>query len=142
MNSGDLGLESEEEKKAAEEATAENQSLFAAMKEALGDKVIAVKVSTRLKDHPVCLSAEGPLSIEMEKVLASQPGAEDVRSNKVLELNAAHPVFEALKTAQAAGDTEKLTSYSQILLAQAQLIEGLPVDDPVAYAQAVCSLMK
>ena len=142
VNSGDLGLESEEEKTAAEEATAENQSLFAAMMETLGVKFTAVKVSTRLKDHPVCLSAEGPLSIEMEKVLASQPGAEGVKSDKVLELNAAHPVFAALQAAQAAGDTEKLTSYSQILLAQAQLIEGLPVDDPVAYAQAVCSLMK
>ncbi|MBQ7859522.1 MAG: molecular chaperone HtpG [Faecalibacterium sp.] len=142
VNSGDLGLESDEEKKAAEEATAENQSLFDAMKLALGDAVAAIKVSTRLKDHPVCLSAEGPLSIEMEKVLASQPGAEGVKSRKVLELNAAHPVFEALKAAQSAGDEEKLASYSRILLAQAQLIEGLPVDDPVAYAQAVCSLMK
>ena len=112
------------------------------MMETLGDKITAVKVSTRLKDHPVCLSAEGPLSIEMEKVLASQPGAEGVKSDKVLELNAAHPVFAALQAAQAAGDTEKLACYSRILLAQAQLIEGLPVDDPVAYAQAVCSLMK
>jgi len=142
VNSGDLGLESDEEKKAAEDATAENRGLFDAMMEVLGDKVTAIKVSTRLKDHPVCLSAEGPLSIEMEKVLASQPGAEGVKSQKVLELNAAHPVFEALKAAQAAGDSDKLARYSQILLAQAQLIEGLPVDDPVAYAQAVCSLMK
>ena len=142
VNSGDLGLESDEEKKAAEDATAENKELFDAMKQALGDRVKQIKVSTRLKDHPVCLSADGPLSIEMEKVLAAQPGSEGVKSNKVLELNASHPVFEVLKAAQAAGDTEKLNQYSQILLAQAQLIEGLPVDDPVAYAQAVCSLMK
>lgn len=142
VNSGDLGLESDEEKKAAEDATAENKELFDAMKQALGDRVKEIKVSTRLKDHPVCLSADGPLSIEMEKVLAAQPGSEGVKSDKVLELNASHPVFEVLKAAQAAGDTEKLNQYSQILLAQAQLIEGLPVDDPVAYAQAVCSLMK
>ncbi len=142
VNSGDLGLESDEEKKAAEDATAENKELFDAMKQALGDRVKQIKVSTRLKDHPVCLSADGPLSIEMEKVLAAQPGSEGVKSDKVLELNASHPVFEVLKAAQAAGDTEKLNQYSQILLAQAQLIEGLPVDDPVAYAQAVCSLMK
>ena len=142
VNSGDLGLESEEEKKAAEDATAENKALFDAMKDALNGKVKEVKVSTRLKDHPVCLSADGPLSIEMEKVLSKQPGSEDVKSDKVLELNVNHPVFAALKAAQEAGDTEKLNKYSALLYAQAQLIEGLPVDDPAAYAEAVCSLMK
>ena len=105
-------------------------------------KVKEVKVSTRLKDHPVCLSADGPLSIEMEKVLSKQPGSEGVKSDKVLELNVNHPVFAALKAAQEAGDTEKLNKYSALLYAQAQLIEGLPVDDPAAYAEAVCSLMK
>ena len=142
VNSGDLGLESEEEKKAAEAATAENHDLFAAMKTALGEKVKDIKISTRLKDHPVCLSSDGPLSIEMEKVLSAQPGGEGVKSDKVLELNAGHPVFAALQAAQAAGDAEKVRQYSEILYAQAQLIEGLPVDDPVAYAQAVCALMK
>ena len=90
----------------------------------------------------VCLSADGPLSIEMEKVLSKQPGSEGVKSDKVLELNVNHPVFAALKAAQEAGDTEKLNKYSALLYAQAQLIEGLPVDDPAAYAEAVCSLMK
>ena len=138
----DLGLETEEEKKAAEEATAENKDLFDAMKTALDGKVKEVKVSTRLKDHPVCLSADGPLSIEMEKVLSKQPGSEGVKSDKVLELNVTHPVIAALKAAQEAGDTEKLNKYSALLYAQAQLIEGLPVDDPAAYAEAVCSLMQ
>ena len=142
VNSGDLGLETEEEKKAAEDATAENKSLFDAMKDALDGKVKEVKVSTRLKDHPVCLSADGPLSIEMEKVLSKQPGSEGVKSDKVLELNVNHPVFAVLKAAQEAGDTDKLKKYSALLYAQAQLIEGLPVDDPAAYAEAVCSLMK
>ena len=142
INGSDLGLESDEEKKAAEEATAENKALFDAMKAALDGKIKEVKVSTRLKDHPVCLSAEGPLSIEMEKVLSRQPGSEDVKSDKVLEINASHPVFAVLKAAQEAGDTGKVNQYSQILYAQAQLIEGLPVDDPVAYADAVCALMK
>ena len=109
----------------------------------LGDgKVKEVKVSTRLKDHPVCLSADGPLSIEMEKVLSKQPGSEGVKSDKVLELNVNHPVFAVLKAAQEAGDTDKINKYSALLYAQAQLIEGLPVDDPTAYAEAVCSLMK
>ena len=142
VNSGDLGLESDEEKKAAEEASAENQDLFKAMRKALGDKVKAVKVSTRLKNHPVCLSSEGPLSIEMEKVLRQQPGAEGVKSDKVLEINAQHPVFAVLKAAQESGDTEKLDKYTKLLFDQALLIEGLPIEDPVAYAQAVCELMK
>ena len=142
VNSGDLGLETEEEKKAAEDATAENKALFDTMKDALDGKVKEVRVSTRLKDHPVCLSADGPLSIEMEKVLSKQPGSEGVKSDKVLELNVNHPVFAVLKAAQEAGDTDKLKKYSALLYAQAQLIEGLPVDDPAAYAEAVCSLMK
>ena len=142
INSGDLGLETEDEKKAAEEATTANKALFDAMKDALDGKVKEVKVSTRLKDHPVCLSADGPLSIEMEKVLSKQPGSEGVKSDKVLELNANHPVFAVLKAAQEAGDTDKVKKYSSLLYAQAQLIEGLPVDDPAAYAEAVCSLMK
>ena len=94
------GLETEDEKKAAEDATAENKPLFDAMKDALDGKVKEVKVSTRLKDHPVCLSADGPLSIEMEKVLSKQPGSEGVKSDKVLELNINHPVFAVLKAAQ------------------------------------------
>lgn len=142
INSGDLGLETEDEKKAAEEANTANKALFDAMKDALDGKVKEVKISTRLKDHPVCLSADGPLSIEMEKVLSKQPGSEGVKSDKVLELNVNHPVFAVLKAAQEAGDTDKLKKYSALLYAQAQLIEGLPVDDPAAYAEAVCSLMQ
>lgn len=142
INNGDLGLESEEEKEAAEKATADNQALFDSIKEILGDKVKTVKVSTRLKDHPVCLSSEGPLSLEMEKVLVSQIGNEGIKSEKVLELNAAHPVFAVLQEAKDAGNTEKLAQYSQLLYAQAQLIEGLPVDDPVELAQSICALMK
>lgn len=142
VNSGDLGLETEEEKKAAENATAENKELFDAMTAALDGKIKQVKISTRLKEHPVCLSSDGPLSIEMEKVLRSQPGGEDVASEKILELNAQHPVFAVMQAAQAAGNTEKIKQYATILYAQAQLIEGLPVDDPAAYTQAVCALMQ
>ena len=142
VNSGDLGLETEEEKKAAEDATAENKELFDAMTAALDGKIKQVKISTRLKEHPVCLSSDGPLSIEMEKVLRSQPGGEDVTSDKILELNAQHPVFAVMQAAQATGDTEKIKQYATILYAQAQLIEGLPVDDPAAYTQAVCALMQ
>ena len=128
--------------KKAEEAAVAHKAALDFVKETLGDAVKEVKASTRLKDHTVCLSAAGPLSIEMEKVLSKQPGSEGVKSDKVLELNVNHPVFAVLKAAQEAGDTEKLKKYSALLYAQAQLIEGLPVDDPAAYAEAVCSLMQ
>lgn len=142
INSGDLGLETEEEKKQAEEAAEENKPLFEAIKAALGDKVTKVTLSTRLKSHPVCLSSEGPISIEMERVLKGMPGGEAPKSEKVLELNPNHPVFETMKSLQASGDTEKLNAYADILYNQARLIEGLPVEDAVAYTEAVCKLMK
>ena len=140
---GDLGLESEEEKKEAEAAAEENKDLFEAMKEALGDKVEKVAVSTRLTDAPACITAEGPLSLEMEKILSGMPGADDeVKTQRVLEVNAKHPVFGTLKTAQEAGDADKVKLYADILYNQALLVEGLPIEDPVAYAQAVTQLMK
>ena len=142
INSGDLELDSEEEKKAAEDAGKESRDLLDAMKEALKGKVKDVKVSTRLKDHPVCLSSDGPLSIEMEKILASMPnnGGNPV-SEKILELNASHPIFEKLKTAFSGNNTEKLAKYADILYNQARLIEGLPIEDPIEYTKNVCELM-
>ena len=113
------------------------------MKEALGDKVEKVAVSTRLTDAPACITAEGPLSLEMEKILSGMPGADDeVKTQRVLEVNAKHPVFGTLKTAQEAGDADKVKLYADILYNQALLVEGLPIEDPVAYAQAVTQLMK
>ena len=137
----DLGLETEAEKEQAKAENEQNKDLFAAMKEALGDKVTEVRLSTRLKSHPVCITSEGALSVEMEKVLNSMPNAEKVQSKKILELNGSHPVFAALQKLQADGNTDKLAAYSNLLYNQALLIEGLPIEDPVAYAQAVCDLM-
>ena len=143
INSGDLGLETEDEKKAAEETATENKDLFEEIKKALNGKIKDVKVNPTLQDHPVSLSSEGGISMEMEKILRKMPaGGEGMESTKVLELNPNHAVFGALKAAHEAGDTDKLKKYSALLYAQAQLIEGLPVDDPAAYAEAVCSLMK
>ncbi len=142
INSGDLELESEEEKKAAEDAGKESRELLDAMKEALKGKVKEVKISTRLNEHPVCLSSDGPLSIEMEKILASMPNnGEKPVSDKILELNASHPVFEKLKTVFAENNTEKLGKYADILYNQARLIEGLPIEDPIEYTKNVCELM-
>ena len=142
INSGDLGLETEEEKKAAEETAAENKELFEQIKTALNGKVKDVKVNPTLQDHPVSLSSEGGISMEMEKVLRKMPTGENVESTKVLELNPNHPVFAALKAAHEAGDADKVSSYAELLYDQAMLIAGLPIEDPVAYAQLVCGLMK
>ncbi len=145
VSSGDLDLATEEEKKSAEEAAKANEELFSAMKEALGEDVVTkVTVSARLTaadDVPSCVSAEGPVSLEMEKVLSAGPAPEDIKSQRVLEVNAAHPVFAKLQAAQQAGDKDKLALYTSLLYDQALLTEGLPVADPVAFAQNVCKLM-
>ena len=143
--SGDLDLATEDEKKAAEEAAKANEGLFSAMKEALGEGAVTkVTVSARLTketDAPACITAEGPVSLEMEKVLNAGPMPEDVKSQRVLELNAQHPVFAKLQAAQEGEDADKLKLYTELLYDQALLMEGIAVPDPVAFAQNVCKLM-
>ena len=139
---GDLGLASEEEKTEAEEVTKENDDLFKALKDALGDQVTKVAVSARLTDEPACITTEGPVSLEMEKILAQGPDGDDVKSQRVLEVNAKHPVFEVLKEAQASGDADKVKLYADLLYNQALLVEGMPIEDPVAFANAVAKLME
>ncbi len=139
---GDLDLQTEDEKKEAEEVAEQNSSLFDSMSEAIGDGVSKVTVSSRLTDEPVCLVAEGPVSLEMEKVFATNPGNEDVKSQRVLEVNPNHQIFATLKAAHDAGDSEKVALFSKVLFDQALLIAGLPIEDPVEYAQNVCKLMK
>ncbi len=139
---GDVDFATEDEKKAAEEATKDNEALFKAMKDALGEKVTKVTVSARLTDAPAAITSEGPLTLEMEKVLAAGPDAADApKAQRVLELNAKHPVFDKLKAAQEAGDADKLTKYAGLLYDQALLVEGILPDDPVEFAQRVCELM-
>lgn len=144
---GDLDLASEDEKKEAEEATKEHSDLFDAMKEALGDKVEKVAVSSRLVgegEAPACITTEGPLSLEMEKVLKRGPEGEAEglpKTQRVLELNAKHPVFTKLAAAQDAGDSEKIALYAGLLYDQALLVEGILPEDPVAFSQHVCELM-
>ena len=140
VSSGDLGLESEEEKKEVEQQVEENKDLFTAMKEALDGKVKEVKLSSRLKSHPVCLSNDGEISMEMEKVLNAMPNDQKVNAEKILEINATHPVFEKLKGMYPA-DKETVKKYADILYNQALLIEGLPIEDPVAFSNAICDIM-
>ena len=139
---GDVDFATEDEKAAAEQATKDNEDLFKAMKDALGDKVTKVTVSARLTDAPAAITSEGPLSLEMEKVLSAGPDAgEAPKAQRVLELNAQHPVFDKLKAAQEAGEADKVSLYAGLLYDQALLVEGILPDDPVAFASHVCELM-
>lgn len=141
VSSGDLGIEADESDSQAEAAAGEHTELFDAMKELLSGKVKQVKASKRLKTHPVCLSTDGEITIEMEKVLRAMPDNPDVKAEKVLEINIHHEVFEALKGAHAQ-DKEKLKLYTMLLYNQALLIEGLPIQDPVEFTNDICKIMK
>jgi molecular chaperone HtpG len=137
----DLGLESDEkENEAAKQETEDNKALFDFMKEKLTEKVSDVRLSQRLKSHPVCLTSGGSISIEMEKIINAMPSEDKIKADKVLEINASHPVLEALKNAFE-NDKEKAGSYTELLYNQALLIEGLPIEDPVAFSNAICDLI-
>ncbi|NMC27343.1 MAG: molecular chaperone HtpG [Syntrophomonadaceae bacterium] len=138
VSSGDLGIEPGE---SAAEADEKHKALFVAMKEMLGDKVKEVRASQRLKQHPVCLTNEGELSIEMEKILKAMPDGKNFKADKILEINVDHEVFQSL-TQAFNEDRDKLKIYSHLLYNQALLIEGLPIDDPVEFSNNICSLMK
>ena len=136
-----LALASDEEKQAAAEAGKAHKPLLEALTAALGGRVKEVRLSDKLRSSPVCLTSDGPLSIEMEKVLASMPVSDgSIKAERVLEINPGHPVFAAL-TALPEGDA-RLASYAELLYNQALLIEGLPIEDPVAFSNSVCALMK
>ncbi|MGR6835683.1 molecular chaperone HtpG [Syntrophomonas erecta] len=140
VSSGDLGLESEEEKKFSEEQAKDYKEMFNFMQESLPGKVKEVRLSPRLKSHPVCLTSEGMLSLEMEKVLNSLPTEKQVKADKVLEVNANHPIFKVLCDLYKE-DKDKLKSYTEILYNQALLIEGMDIDDPVSFSNTLCNIM-
>lgn len=138
---GDLDLETEEEKEAAKKQSEDAKEMLDFMKETLGDKVSAVRLSSRLKSHPVCFSADGQVSLEMEKVLGAMPNSDgSVKAQKVLELNASHPIFAKLQ-ALYESDKDTLKSYTALLYNQAALMEGMTIEDPVAFANQICNLM-
>lgn len=144
ISSDDLGLESDEEKKEITEKAEANKDLFAAIQKALDGKVSEVVLSSKLKSHPVCLSSKGAFTIEMEKVIDAMPNVQQnaPKAQRVLEINGSHPVFNSLTAAFAAGDTKKVENYAKLLYDQALLIEGLSVEDPVAFSNAICELMQ
>ncbi|MDW7675474.1 MAG: molecular chaperone HtpG [Bacillota bacterium] len=140
VSSGDLGLEAEESQKEAETVESDNKELFDYMKSLLAGKVKDVKASKRLKTHPVCLSTEGEVSIEMEKILKAMPNSEEIKADKVLEININHEVFNSLKAAFEK-DKEKVSLFTNLLYNQALLIEGLPINDPVEFTNHICKIM-
>lgn len=140
----DLDFATDDEKAEAEKATSEHQELFDDLKESLGDKVTSVRVAAGLGDAPATIASEGPVSLEMERVISQGPDADAAsapKAQRVLQLNATHPVFAKLVAAKEAGDKDRLALLGSILYDQALLVEGLPVDDPVEFARNVAKLM-
>ena len=143
VSADDLGLETDEEKEEIKKAEEDNKGLFDLMTEKLGGKVKAVKLSQRLKTHPVCITSEGMLSVEMEKVLSAMPDeqAHNAKAEKILEINASHPIFEKLKKLYAEDNKDKVGEYADILYSQALLIEGMPIENPVEFTNKLCEIM-
>ncbi len=141
ISSGDLDLENQDDESQEDSPESdENKELFDFIAESLGGKIKSAKASKKLKTHPVCLSSEGELSIEMEKVLSMMPDGGGAKAEKILEINTSHRIFETLRDAFS-NDREKAEKIARVLYNQALLIEGLSIEDPVEYANDVCSLM-
>ncbi len=143
VNDKDLGLETEEEKKEAEKKTEESKELLDFVKDSLDGKVSAVRFSTKLKSHAVCLTTDGPITLEMEKYFKSLPGEEEMghmKAEHVLEINPEHKVLHSLKDAFE-NDKEKARKYAEILYTQSLLIAGMEIENPAEYAELVCELM-
>ncbi len=142
VNDEDLGLGNEKEIKEAEKAEEENRELLDFIVSSNDGKIAAAKISKKLKTHPVCLTAQGPISLEMERHFSSMPspGGETIRAERVLEINAAHPVFSAIKDSYEK-DKIKAGKYAKLLYAQAELIAGIMPEDPTALSDIVSELM-
>ncbi|MBQ4362480.1 MAG: molecular chaperone HtpG, partial [Oscillospiraceae bacterium] len=140
VTEGDLGIDTEEEREETKKIAEDNKDMLDYLKTALGGKIKEAKISDKLRSHPVCLSSAGQITLEMEKVLNQNPQAEKVTSEKILEINPNHRIFETMKGLYKT-DKEKLSDYASILYDQALLIEGLPIEDPVAFANKICSIM-
>ena len=136
--------ETDEEKAQQEKQAEESKSVLDFVKETLGDKIKEARISKILKSAPVCMTADGPMSLEMEKYFSRMEGnqAGMMKAERVLELNPNSTAFAALRAAVDSGDKDKAATYVQVLYHQALLIAGLPIEDAAAYTQLVCSLMQ
>jgi molecular chaperone HtpG len=140
VQSADLNLETDEEKEELKKKNTDSKELFGVMKEVLADKVQDVRFSQKLKSLPVCISGAGALSVEMEKVLSQMPGDQKAKADKILEINAAHPICEKLQFLFD-NDKEMLKTYAEILYSQALLIEGISLENPAEFALKITGLM-
>ena len=136
----ELDLDSEEEKEKLKKENEENKEMLDTMKTALNDEVQLVRFTHRLKNHPVCLTSEGAISLEMEKVINAMPTDQNIKAQKVLEINEDHPIANKLKELYIE-DKEKLKDYSKILYSQARLIEGMSVENPTEISNLICDIM-
>ena len=136
----ELDLDSEEEKEKLKKENEKNKEMLDAMKNALNDEVQLVRFTHRLKNHPVCLTSEGAISLEMEKVINAMPTDQNVKAQKVLEINEDHPIANKLKELYTE-DKEKLKDYTKILYSQARLIEGMSVENPTEISNLICDIM-
>ena len=141
VSTTDIDVASDDEKKVAEEASEANKDLLAAMKEILATNVSDVKISPTPTDAPATLTTAGPISLEMERVLSHNASTEHIQAERVLLLNAQHKVFETLKAAHEADDKSKLRLYTDLLYNQALLTCGMPIEDPITFAEEICKLM-
>ena len=140
VSSENLDIETEEEKEEVKKSNEENKDMLSIMKDELKDNVKSVRFTKRLKNHPVCLTSEGAVSIEMEKVINAMPTDERVKAELVLEINENHPIVEKLKNLYE-NDKEGLKKYTEILYSQARLIEGLPIENPTEISNLICDIM-
>ena len=136
----DVDLDTDEEKEALKKENEENKDMFTLMKETIGEGVQEVRFTHRLKNHPVCLTSEGALSVEMEKVINSMPNDQKVKAQTALEINDSHPIAQKIKELYV-NDKEVLKKYTQVLYAQARLIEGLPVENPTQISNLICEII-
>ena len=134
-------ISSEEEKEALKKVNDESADMLSKMREAIDAGLAGVRFTNKLKNHPVCLTSEGALSLEMEKTLNAMPIDEKVKAELVLEINEQHPVAGKLREIAASGDDEKLGKYAKLLYAQARLIAGMSVDNPAEFSDLICELM-
>jgi molecular chaperone HtpG len=148
VNDEDLGFENDEDKKETERQATENKDVLEFVKESLGGKVAAVRLSQKLKSHPVCLAAQGEISLEMEKYFKAMQAIQgradgmfgEMRAQRVLELNAGHPSFSSLKDAFE-NDKERAAKYSKLLYGQALLTAGVPLENPAEFSELVSDLL-
>lgn len=141
VSADDLGLENTEKQEEIKAKEEESSDMLKAVADALEGKVSKVILSQRLKSHPVCLTSEGQISLEMEKVLNAMPSDQKVKAQRVLEINPEHEIYNKLKGLSDSGDSDKLGKYAKLLYDQALLIEGMSIENPVEFSNLICELM-